>query len=208
MTFSRRVISAALMAVALGAGAQAAHAVRPGTAAPAFNLKDPDGKSVSLSSLKGKVVVIDWANYQCPFDKMHYESGNLPALQKKYADKGVVWLTIHSSAPGKQGYHAPAALKAENARVKNAATHVLTDYDGAVAKAYDAKTTPQIYVIDKNGVLQYNGAIDSIPSSNANTLARAVPHGANAIDAVLAGKKPTPAATQPYGCSIKFPDSE
>ncbi|MEM9964894.1 MAG: redoxin domain-containing protein [Asticcacaulis sp.] len=207
MTYSRRLISAGLMAAAVGFGGHVAHAARPGTTAPAFSLKDVDGKTVSLASLKGKVVVIDWANYQCPFDKMHYESGNLPALQKKYTGKGVVWLTIHSSAPGKQGYHAPADMKKENVRVKNAATYVLTDYDGKVARAYDAKTTPQIYVIDKAGVLQYNGAIDSIPSAKADTLAKAVPHGANAIDAVLAGKKPSPAATQPYGCNIKFPDS-
>lgn len=179
-------------------------AVKPGTPAPGFTVKDVNGKDVKLSSFRGKTVVLDWANYQCPFDKMHYESGNIPKMQAKYKAKGVVWLTVQSSAPGEQGYHAPAAMKAENARVKNAANHVLLDYDGKVGRAYDAKTTPQIYVIDKNGVVQYNGAIDSIPSSKADTLAKATPHGANAIDAVLAGKKPTPAATQPYGCNVKY----
>ncbi|MFT3998000.1 MAG: redoxin domain-containing protein [Asticcacaulis sp.] len=183
-----------------------AFAARPGAPAPEFTATDVNGKAVKLSSFKGKTVVIDWANYQCPFDKMHYESGNIPALQSAYKAKGVVWLTVHSSAPGKQGYHAPEALKAENARVKNAASYVLTDYDGKLARLYDAKTTPQIYVIDKAGVLQYNGAIDSVPSSKPDTLQKATPHAANAIDAVMAGKAPTPAATQPYGCSIKFAD--
>ncbi|UDF02285.1 redoxin domain-containing protein [Asticcacaulis sp. AND118] len=183
-----------------------AMAAKPGAPAPDFTVKDVNGKDVKLSSFRGKTVVIDWANYQCPFDKMHYESGNIPGLQNKYKAKDVVWLTIHSSAPGKQGYHAPDALKAENARVKNGAAFVLTDYDGKVARLYDAKTTPQIYVIDKAGTLKYNGAIDSIPSSKSDTLAKATPLAANAIDAVVAGKTPTPAVSVPYGCSIKFAD--
>lgn len=198
-----------MFVLALGATAMLttpAFAAKPGAPAPDFTVKDVNGKDVRLSSFKGKTVVLDWANYQCPFDKMHYESGNIPALQAKYKAKGVVWLTVQSSAPGKQGYHAPEDMKKENARVKNAASFVLTDYDGKVARLYEAKTTPQIYVIDKAGVVKYNGAIDSIPSNKADSLPKATPLAANAIDAVLAGKTPTPAATPPYGCSIKFAD--
>jgi len=194
------ILAALLLAAILPAAAQ----VQPGAPAPDFTLKDADGKDVALSSFKGKVVVLEWSNYQCPFVKMHYSSGNIPALQKKYTARGVVWLTIHSSAPGHEGYFPPAALKAEAAKFGSAPTEILSDADGTVGHAYGAKTTPHLFVIDGAGILRYNGAIDSIPSTDAKSLATATPYAANAIDAVLAGKAPSPAATQPYGCSVKY----
>jgi len=178
----------------------------PGKPAPEFTAKTSDGKEVTLGSLKGKTVVLEWANYECPFSEMHYKSGNLPDLQKKYTDKGVVWLTVISSAEGKQGYYPADKIAAKNEEMKNHASHVLIDKDGTIGKLYGAKTTPHLYVIDSEGVLQYNGAIDSIPSKDAETLKEAKPLAADAIDAVLAGKKPESPYNQAYGCSIKYAD--
>lgn len=175
-----------------------------GEKAPDFTAEASDGSRVALSNFKGKIVVLDWANYGCPFDHMHYFSGNLPALQQKYTGKGVVWLSVMSSAPGKQGYFTQKELQAENVKNKNHATYVLMDNSGKIGRLYDAKTTPHIFVIDTSGLVQYNGAIDSIPSTDPATLTKAIPYAATAIDAVLAGKTPAPAVTTPYGCSIKY----
>ncbi|MFO1242782.1 MAG: redoxin domain-containing protein [Rickettsiales bacterium] len=180
--------------------------INPGDAAPDFTAKAADGSDVTLASLKGKTIVLEWANYECPFSKMHYESGNLPSLQETYTGKGVTWLTVLSSAPGKQGYYSLSDAPARNEQMKNHATHVLLDATGTIGKLYGAKTTPHLYVIDAGGIVQYNGAIDSIPSVDAKTLAEARPLAANAIDAVLAGKKPEMASNQAYGCSIKYAD--
>jgi len=195
------VVAALSVAVLI---APAFAAPRPGTPAPDFTAKDVNGNTIKLSDFKGKTVVIDWANYQCPFDKMHYESGNIPALQKKYTAQGVVWLTVHSSAPGREGYHDPAELKKEDDRVKNAATHVIPDPDGKIGHLFEAKTTPHIYVINSKGIIQYNGAIDSVPSTDAKTLATATPYAKNAIASVLSGGTPELTSTQPYGCSVKY----
>lgn len=178
----------------------------PGDMAPEFTAKAVDGDEVTLSSLQGKIIVLDWANYGCPFDHMHYASGNLPALQKKYTGKGIVWLSVMSSAPGKQGYFTQEQFKIKNERNNNYASHVLMDNDGKVGRLYGAKTTPHIFIIDAKGVVRYNGAIDSIPSTDSETLLKASPYAANAIDSVLAGKNPDPAFTTPYGCSIKYSD--
>jgi cytochrome oxidase Cu insertion factor (SCO1/SenC/PrrC family) len=175
-----------------------------GEMAPDFTAKADDGSEVTLSSLRGKIVVLDWANYGCPFDHMHYASGNLPALQQKYTGKGIVWLSVMSSAPGKEGYYTQDLLKEADTANNNHATHVLMDGNGKIGKLYGAKTTPHMFVIDAKGVVQYNGAIDSISSTEQETLAKATPYIANAIDAVLAGKNPDPAYTTPYGCSVKY----
>ena len=178
--------------------------LHPGSFAPDFKAKASDGTEVTLSSFKGTTVVLDWANYGCPFDHMHYASGNLPTLQKKYTGKGVIWLSVMSSAPGKEGYFTQTELAAENIKNQNHATYVLMDGDGIIGKLYGAKTTPHIFVIDSKGILQYNGAIDSTPSTDAETLSKTTPYLSNAIDAVLAGKTPDPAFTAPYGCSVKY----
>ncbi|HEU5047792.1 MAG TPA: redoxin domain-containing protein [Rickettsiales bacterium] len=176
----------------------------PGQDAPDFTAKATDGTKVKLSSLKGKIVVLDWANYGCPFDHMHYSSGNLPTLQEKYTQKGIVWLSVMSSAPGKQGYFTQDQFKQQNTENHNHATHVLMDADGKIGHLYGAKTTPHIFVIDPQGKLAYEGAIDSVPSTDPASLAKATPFAANAIDAVLAGQKPNPDFSPSYGCSIKY----
>lgn len=203
--FRKAIKSLAFTAISVSVIATSAFAeLGAGEKAPDFTATAVDGTTVTLSSLKGKVVVMDWANYGCPFDHMHYASGNLPKLEKKYTGKGVVWLSIMSSAPGREGYFTQAQLKTEDTKNHNHATHVLMDSGGTIGKLYGAKTTPHMFVIDANGVVQYNGAIDSIPSTDADTLSKATPYAANAIDAVLAGKTPNPALTTPYGCSVKY----
>lgn len=176
----------------------------PGETAPEFSAQSADGSTVTLSSLKGKIVVLDWANYGCPFDHMHYSSGNLPNLQKKYTGKGVVWLSVMSSAPGKEGYYTQAELKEQDTKNNNHATHVLMDSDGKIGHLFGAKTTPHMFVIDGKGIVRYSGAIDSVPSTDEESLSSATPYVANAIDAVLAGKTPEPGFVPAYGCSVKY----
>jgi cytochrome oxidase Cu insertion factor (SCO1/SenC/PrrC family) len=172
--------------------------------APDFTLTDVAGKTHSLHEYKGKTVVLEWLNHGCPFVTKHYASGNMPKLQKDATGKGVVWLSIVSSAAGKQGYYPPAE-QADLAKKKgSAATAVLLDEPGTVGHLYDARTTPHMFVIDPQGVLRYAGAIDSIPSADTDDLKRAEPLAAEAIDAVLAGKAPKQQASKPYGCSVKY----
>ncbi len=179
-------------------------AIQTGSTAPDFTVKTADGNEVSLSDFKGKTVVLEWLNYECPFSKMHYSGNNFPKLQSTYTSKDVIWLSVASSAEGKQGYFTAKEYAEQNKKYNSSASHILLDYDGKIATSYEAKTTPHMFVIDGKGIVQYNGAIDSIPSADTKTLADAVPYTANAIDAILENKIPSPAATQPYGCGIKF----
>lgn len=181
-----------------------AHAAEIGQAAPDFSVKTVKGETASLADFKDKVVVLEWVNYGCPFVKKHYESGNMPALQEKYTAKGVVWLTVNSSAEGKQGYHAPAEMAQIATKHGNKASHFLMDTDGKMGKAYDAKVTPHMYIIHKDGKLVYNGAIDSNPSTKTEDVATADKWFADALDAVLAGKEVTNAKNKPYGCGVKY----
>lgn len=173
--------------------------------APAFTLTDLDGKAHSLADFKGKTVVLEWTNPECPFVVKHYEkSGNLPATQKAATADGVVWLLINSGAAGKQGDLDTAAAKAWLTKVKSAATAYLRDSDGKAGKAYGAKTTPHLFVINAEGVLVYEGAIDSIRSTNAADIAKAENYVTSALAALKAGKPIEKADTQPYGCSVKY----
>lgn len=181
-----------------------AHAAEIGKPVPAFTAKNVKGQAISLADLKGKTVVLEWVNFGCPFVKKHYASGNLPELQKTYTGKGVVWLTINSSAKGKQGYMEPAKMAEEAAKLGNKASHFLVDADGAIGKAYDAKVTPHMFIIDKNGNLAYDGAIDSKPTTDAADIAAADKFFVNALDAVLAGKEAPNAKNKPYGCGVKY----
>jgi hypothetical protein len=203
-----KLISSLFRSLVLSAGLLAAgllHAATVGQPAPAFTLTDLDGKSHSLSDFKGKTVVLEWVNAECPFVVKHYEkSGNLPALQKAATDDGVVWLLINSAAPGKQGDYDAAKAKAWMEKNKAAATAYMRDGDGKVGKAYDAKTTPHMYVINAEGVLVYNGAIDSIRSANADDIAKADNFVKAALASVKAGEPIAKATTQPYGCSVKY----
>ncbi len=181
-----------------------AHAADIGKAAPPFAAKDLKGAPVSLADLKGKLVVLEWVNFECPFVKKHYSSGNMPKLQADYTAKGVVWLTVNSSAKGKQGYEEPSKM-AELATAKgNKASHLIMDTDGMIGKAYDAKVTPHMFIINKEGTLVYNGAIDSKATTDNADVATADKLVANALDAVLAGKEVANAKNQPYGCGVKY----
>lgn len=193
-----------LLSALASAAVLAAQAVEPGSAAPAFELKDLKGKSVSLADLKGKVIVLEWCNFGCPFVKKHYSGGNMPTLQKLAEEKGTVWITINSSAEGKQGYH-PADKMAELAAKHGvASTHFCLDSDGVVGKAYGAKVTPHMFIIDAAGKVAYNGAIDSKKTTDAADVAKADPLFKNALHAVLAGEKVEKAMNKPYGCGVKY----
>ena len=181
-----------------------AWAAEPGDAAPAFTVKNVKGEEVSLAKQKGKVVVLEWVNYECPFVKKHYGSGNIPKLQEKYTGKDVVWITVNSSAEGQQGYLAADDLAARSAKEGNKASQIVLDTDGTVGKAYGAKTTPQLVVIDKEGKVAYNGAIDSKATTEAADIASADSYISAALDSVLAGKTVDKAKTQPYGCGVKY----
>jgi peroxiredoxin len=199
MKLAKLVVSAGAMLFA----ATLAAAPQVGQPAPDFTVKDSNGQSHSLQDFAGKNVVLEWTNHDCPFVVKHY-SGNMQSLQSEMTAQDVVWLSVISSAPGKQG-HVDSAKSAELTRNRNAnPTAVLFDETGTMGKAYDAKTTPHMYVIDKNGVLQYMGGIDSIPSAKVDDIANATPYFANAAKAVLGGNMPDPAVTRPYGCSVKY----
>jgi len=175
-----------------------------GKAAPDFSLTDCSGKKVSLSDYKGKVVVLEWVNHGCPFVAKHYGSGNMQKLQADATAKGVAWLSICSSAPGKQGYATPADALKKCTETQSAATAYLLDESGEVGKTYGAKVTPEMYVIDANGVLVYHGAIDDKKSTNPGDIAGAKNYVAAALDEVLAGKPVSTPKTDAYGCSVKY----
>jgi peroxiredoxin len=172
--------------------------------APDFTLKDLDGKERSLSDFKGKIVVLEWTNYECPFVKKHYGSGNMQALQKKYTGKGVVWLSICSSAPGKQGNLTLEQWRKRSKQAKSLATAILPDPTGATGKKYGAKTTPHMFVIDAKGDLVYQGAIDDKRSWDPKTIKGATNYVAQALDATLKGDAVPTNATKSYGCSVKY----
>jgi peroxiredoxin len=175
-----------------------------GQAAPAFSAVDTAGKSVSLTDFKGKHVVLEWVNPGCPFVVKHYDSSNMQGTQKEAAAKGVVWLAINSTAPEHKDFLAPAAMSKWMQGHKAAATATLMDADGKVGKAYGARTTPHMYIINPAGMLVYAGAIDSKPSSNAADIPGATNHVKAALAETLAGKPVSVATTKPYGCSVKY----
>jgi peroxiredoxin len=178
--------------------------VQIGQPAPDFSLTDCSGKKVSLSDFKGKVVVLEWVNHNCPFVVKHYGSGNMQKLQADATAKGVAWLSICSSAPGKQGHATgPEAMK-KCTETQSAATAYLLDETGKVGKTYGAKVTPEMYVIDANGVLVYHGAIDDKKSTNPGDIAGAKNYVAAALNEVLAGKPVSTSKTDPYGCGVKY----
>jgi len=187
-----------LAAFALEARADAA----PGEPAPAFTGVTAAGETVSLSDYAGQTVVLEWTNHGCPYVQRHYE-GNMQGLQAAAAEDGVVWLQVISSAPGQQGYvDGPTAISLNEER---GATPVATllDPDGEIGRAYDARTTPHMYVIDGEGTVQYAGGIDDQPRP-ADGDPAPIPYVTHALEALAAGETPDPAATRPYGCSVKY----
>jgi peroxiredoxin len=178
--------------------------VEVGKPAPDFTLQDCNGKFVTLSDHKGKVVVLEWVNHGCPFVVKHYGAGNMQKLQADATAKGVVWLSICSSAPGKQGHMAAADARKACGEKQTASTAYLLDESGEVGKKYGAKRTPEMYVIDANGVLVYHGAIDDKKSTDPGDIAGAKNYVATALDEILAGKPVSTSKTEAYGCSVKY----
>lgn len=175
-----------------------------GQPAPGFTLKDTAGKSVSLADFKGRYVVLEWTNHDCPFVKKHYGSGNMQAQQKELTGKGAAWLTVISSAPGKQG-HVDGAAADQLTQSRGAApTAVLLDPSGDVGRQYAAKTTPHMYIVAPDGNLIYMGGIDSIPSADTADIAKATQYVKVAFGEAASGKPVTEASTRPYGCSVKY----
>lgn len=193
--------TAALMFLAPAAPSHAS--ANLGQPAPGFVLKDISGKAVQLSEFKGKTVVLEWHNPGCPFVQKHYDSGNMPGLQKKYA-ADVVWLAINSTHPGHSD-HRDAAGYGRYMKEKGAErVPYLLDPDGKAGMAYGARTTPHMYIIDKAGTLVYAGGIDSIRSASAADIPKAVNYVALALDEIKAGKPISQASSTPYGCSVKY----
>ena len=196
----------AMTAIAVIA-APAAAAPTVGQAAPNFTVADVNGKPVKLSNYRGKTVVIEWNNPECPFVKKHYGSGNMQKTQAAAAKDGVVWLSINSGAPGKQGHMDGAEAKAFLAKSGAKPSAYLLDPRGVVGKAYDAKTTPHLYVVNKAGTLVYAGGIDDKPTKDAADIAGARNHVLAALSEIKAGKAVSVATTRPYGCAVKYSDS-
>lgn len=175
--------------------------------APAFTARDIDGKTRSLAEFKGKTIVLEWVNEGCPYVKKHY-SGNMQGLQQAATADGVVWLSVASSAPGKQGYFADGGQARAWMDAKGAKpTTLLLDSEGVVATAYKAKTTPHMYVIDPAGQLVYQGAIDDRPSNKVEDIAGAKNYVAAALSDLKAGRKVAVPSSQPYGCAVKYKDA-
>lgn len=172
--------------------------------APDFKLTGIDGKTYALGDYRGKYVVLEWNNFECPFVKKFYGSGTMQNLQKEYTEKGVVWFTICSSAEGKQGYYDADVLKGMTADRKLASTAYLRDTDGKVGKLYGAKTTPHMFVIDPKGTLIYVGAIDDKPSADPEDIAAAQNYVTASLNLAMAGKPVEVKSTASYGCSVKY----
>ncbi len=200
------MIGACAIAIAAGAGIAAGTggALQIGRPAPDFIATDSKGSSLTLSQYRGKSVVLEWTNADCPYTRKHYSSGNMQSIQALAQKNGVVWLTVISSAPGKQGYvNGPAADALTQSRGA-VPTAVLLDSSGTIARQYGAKTTPHMFVIDKNGTLQYMGGIDSIATADVGDIPNAEPYLKEAMLAVAQGNPVAHAVTRPYGCSVKY----
>ncbi|MGI8821592.1 MAG: thioredoxin family protein [Chthoniobacterales bacterium] len=182
----------------------AAEPAKVGSPAPNFSLSDAKGKTHSLADLKGKYVVLEWFNPECPFVKKHYGTGHMQKLQAEYAGKGVVWLSIDSSAKGKEGNLTPEAAAKQSTEWKMDHTTLLLDADGKVGQMYGAKNTPHMFIVNPEGNLIYQGAIDSKATPNVADLADATNYVKAALDESLGGKPVTTATTKPYGCSVKY----
>ena len=195
-----------LRAFAVLALIASAFAVKVGDPAPGFTAVDSNGKQQRLSDYKGKFVVLEWHNQGCPYTKKHYESGNMQRLQKEWTEKGVVWLTVISSAPGTQGFVTPSQENDYLKTMKATPTAVLMDPGGSLGHLYAAKTTPHMFVIDPNGMLVYNGAIDDHPTSDQGDIPNSKNYVSMALEQAMGGKPVADAATRPYGCSVKYKD--
>lgn len=189
------IAAAALVVTATGA---------PAAPAPDFSLPGADGKTYALADYRGRYVVLEWLNHGCPFVRKHYDSGNMQALQARATDEDVVWLSVVSSAPGKQGHDSAEGHLATAGGKTAAPMAILLDESGEVGKAYGARTTPHMYVVDPHGELIYRGAIDDRPSTDRSDIEGAHNYVLAALSAARAGEPVDPASTQPYGCAVKY----
>ncbi len=196
-----RMVLAVLVLVMLSVLLQAA---RVGEPAPEFTATDSNGQSHALSAYRGKFVVLEWHNRDCPYTHKHYASGNMERLQQKWTARGVVWFTVISSAPGKQGYVTADEENAYIREVHAAPTAVLLDPEGKLGRLYGAKTTPHMFVIDPDGKLVYDGAIDDKPTTDVSDIAAAHNYVDAALTAAIAGQPVEVSVTRPYGCSVKY----
>jgi peroxiredoxin len=194
------------VAVALMIALTATRAARVGEHAPEFTGTDTNGQTHKLSDYQGKFVVLEWTNRGCPYTQKQYNSGNMQRLQREWTGKGVVWLTVISSAPGKQGYMTAAEENAYVKQVNAAPTAVLLDPTGVLGHLYDAKTTPHMFIINPQGILIYNGAIDDKPTTDLADVPGAKNYVSMALDEAMAGKPVSVATSRPYGCSVKYSD--
>jgi peroxiredoxin len=197
----RSIIKASIICALSLASAYASEVGKP---APAFTAKNMKGEEVSLSNYKDKVVVLEWVNFDCPFVNKHYSSKNIQKLQEAYTAKEVVWITVNSSAEGKQGHLAADEFIEKIAAEEAKPTQVIIDTEGTLGKLYDAKVTPHMMVISKDGNLAYSGAIDSVATTEPADIENADKLFANALDAVLEGKEVSNATNKPYGCGVKY----
>jgi peroxiredoxin len=210
----RKIVGTALLCSwALGAGLGVGPSVHANTGGPAmvgqtappFTARDTAGRAVSLADFKGRTVVLEWVNPGCPYVQKHYRSGNMQGTQREAAAKGVVWLAVNSTSSDHSDYLPPAALADWMKTQQAAASATLMDADGRIGRAYGARTTPHMYVIDARGQLVYAGAIDSRPTANPSDIAGATNHVKAALAEALAGKPVSVAQTRAYGCSVKYP---
>ncbi|MFW6027716.1 MAG: thioredoxin family protein [bacterium] len=199
-----KLVMLTALAVGLGLSAPSLAAPEIGNPAPAFTAVDSNGKQHSLSDYKGKTVILEWTNHGCPYVQKHYDTGNMQALQKETTKNGAVWLTVISSAPGKQGY--VSGKKANELTEKRGAapTAILFDPAGEIGKSYGAKTTPHMYIIDEEGALRYMGAIDDRPTANHASVKTATNYVNVALAEMEAGKPVSTPVTRAYGCSVKY----
>lgn len=206
------VVTLSIAALAIGAGAaffqsrpmEVAGGPAIGRPAPQFTATDSMGKSHKLSDFKGKYVVLEWFNNGCPFVVKHYKPGNMQALQKEMTAKGVVWLTISSSAEGKQGYLTNETANNLRKEWTMNSTAILMDSAGTIGRMYGARTTPHMFVLDPNQNVIYMGAIDDKPSANSDDIAGARNHVREALREAMAGRRVSMPTSQPYGCSVKY----
>lgn len=203
----RHALGAFALAATLGTSpftAQAAATLNE--PAPTFTGQSAEGKPINLAAYRGKTVVLEWTNHDCPFVKKHYESGNIPSLQKEAIAKDVVWLQVVSSAPGAQGHVNGATAQQLNKYRDAAPSATVLDSDGKIGRAYGAQTTPHLFIVNAAGQLVYKGGIDSIPSANPADIAKAQNYVRLALADVAAGRPVAQPSTRPYGCSVKYAD--
>jgi peroxiredoxin len=195
----KRIVMAAMAALTFSA-----YAAQIGSQAPDFHGTDSTGKTESLDQYRGKFVVMEWHNHDCPYTAKHYESGNMQSLQKQWTAKGVVWLTVISSAPGQQGYVDAARENAYMKKMGAQPTAAILDPKGDIGHMYDAKTTPNMYVIDPSGKLIYAGAIDDHPTTEISDIKASKNYVSAALTEAMMGQPVQTAVTRPYGCSVKY----